>query len=140
VNLCFLHSSLFNTFVCTCWIERDYCWGSRQGSSRDRRESRKKRRRKNSSRKQQNQQKTGWSVDRSGRPTCTACTESRGGRPAGRPQFPDCKCPTLCCFRSTDRSTEVEVGRPVGRPTVGFGRKSAVPEIWVFKAVVNSRV
>jgi len=74
-----------------------------------------------------------------GRPTCTTCTGSRavdrpvdrnkGSRPAGRPKYPDCKCPTLCCFRATDRSTRVEVGRPAGRPTVGFGRKSAVPKI-----------
>ena len=46
------------------------------------------------------------SVDRTGRPTCTACTGSRGGRSAGLPQFPDCKCPTLCWAP----------GRPTGRP------------------------
>jgi len=31
----------------------------------------------------------------------------------------------------------VDVGRPAGRPTVGFGRKSAAPQIWVFKPNVD---
>jgi len=28
-----------------------------------------------------------------------------GGRPAGRPKYPDCKYPTFCWNRSTDQST-----------------------------------
>ena len=54
--------------------------------------------------------------------TCTTCTGSESGRPPGRP-----KCLTVSAQLS------VVFGRPTGRPTVGFGRKSAVPEIWVFK-------
>ena len=53
--------------------------------------------------REQQQQKTGWSVDRPGRPTCTACTGSEDGRPVGRPQ-------------SLTVSAQLSIGHPVGRP------------------------
>ena len=87
-----------------------------------------------------------------------------GGRPASRPQpsvcrnpnsrvlwvdrpvdrsGPVCRNPTLGFSGSTvpvDRKRKQVVGRPAGRPTDGFGRKSAAPQIWVFKAVLVSRI
>ena len=38
-------------------------------------------------------------------------------------------------FGRQDRPTVEEVGRPAGRPTVGFGRKSAVRKSVVFKGL-----
>ena len=74
---------------------------------------------------------------RVGRPTCTACTGI--GRSTGRSTATLClQEPKLSGFlgRPLGRQEE-EVGRPSGRPTVGSERKTAAPEIWVFKPKCN---
>jgi len=122
------------------------CWSERllprkltglldcQGSCRDDRQGSRRRKAKG-----QRQEIAAAAEDRRvGRPSRSTDVHSMhrvlGGRPAGRPKDPDCKEPNSLLVwvdRRVDRKRR-SVDR-AGRPTVGFGRKSAAPQIWVFK-------
>ena len=109
-----------------CWKERGYCQGSRQGSSRDRRESRRQKTKEEAAAKQHNSSRTGYAVDRPGRPTCTMCTSWSS---VDRLEAPN----SLLGTRSTARSTGRR-GRSTARSTDKRVRAaSAGSEICVFK-------